>query len=164
MHYLIKLCFLVTTIFSLNTFSSEKETSHNMMLMVKVPLPIGAQPSIEAIVQGGVLSLQTGVPVLFSPMVENTEKNTPKPNEYDTETGLTMLHKAVMDSNADVNFIKYLVEKAGANTLLKTKEPFQEPGLKASELAKDHDNHQIAEYLEKVEEEQKNKSKSNVKK
>ena len=160
MTYLLKRCLITLSFLSLTTFASDKEVSPNMILMVKVPLPIGAQPSIEAIVQGGVLSLQTGVPVVFSPLVENSDqKNTPKPNEYDTETGLTLLHKEVMKSNADLNFIKYLVEKAHANTLLKTKDPYQEPGLKASELAKDHDNHQIAAYLETIEEQQSNKSK-----
>lgn len=159
MNHLLKLSLIALSFLSLTAFASEREASNNMILMVKVPLPIGAQPSIEAIVQGGILSLQTGVPVIFSPLVDNSEqKNAPKPNEYDAETGLTVLHKEVMKSNADLNFIKYLVEKAHANTLLKTKEPYKESGLTASELAKDHDNHQIAEYLETIEEQQSNKS------
>ena len=126
----------------------------NMVLMVQVPTPIGTQSSIEAIVQGGVLSLQTGIAVMFVPQAsKNPQREIKDPNTYNKKTGLTPLHEECMKANANIRVIKKLVEKKQANVLLKTKAPYDEPGLKASQLARDNDHDEIANYLEGKEEE-----------
>ena len=62
-------------------------------------------------------------------------------------------YEECMKANANIRVIKKLVEKKQANVLLKTKAPYDEPGLKASQLARDNDHDEIANYLEEKEEE-----------
>ncbi len=76
-----------------------------------------------------------------------------EPNEYDETSGLTLLHQACAHPETKLDEVKYLVEKKGADVSLKTREPAENVGLTASEVALETGLEDVSEYLEAQEEE-----------
>ena len=130
----------LTYIKSFYLFSSEGNNQSippNAILVAEVS-------SQEDILKAAFISIQTGRPIMFLPVKQECVN----PNTYDERTGMTALQKECSQRNANLDKVKHMVEEHEADLNLTTKEPYEHPGLKASEIARDHDNHEIADYLE----------------
>ncbi len=111
--------------------------------VIKVPVQ-DPQKMGDAFVKGSLFSLQNNVPVLFVPEAPQAD---PTINDYDEETGLTKLHKECLKEAPTPNSIRTLTEIHGADVSLPTKEPYETPGLKAVDLARQKGHSELAAYL-----------------